>query len=321
MPFHRTTFKTTREGLDRRQYPMRLWQKAKRLGTWDPDAIDFTADADDWGGLTSPERDLLLRLTAQFQGGEESVTYDLLPLLQVMAEEGRIEEELFLTSYLWEEAKHVEGFGRFLRDVAGAQDDLDHYFTDAYRHIFFDALPTAMQRLRSDHSPTVLAEAAVTYQMIVEGVLAETGYEAYYTVLEAHDMLPGMQTFVRNVQRDEARHVGYGVFLLARLVAEHGDPVWDAIEDRMDQLLPVALQHVEQTLAPYGHDVPFDVSPDDFVEVGMKQFENRFSRIERARSQTLDDVYYGHRAAKSDAAVDSDDRPAAPASPPPELRT
>ena len=25
-----------------------------------------------------------------------------------MAEEGRIEEEMFLTSYLWEEAKHVE---------------------------------------------------------------------------------------------------------------------------------------------------------------------------------------------------------------------
>lgn len=276
---------------------MRLWQKAKRLGTWDPDSIDFTSDAADWKTLAPPEQDLLLRLTAQFQGGEESVTYDLLPLLQVMAEEGRIEEELFLTSYLWEEAKHAEGFGRFLRGVTGADGNLDHYFTEAYRQIFFDALPTAMNRLRSDSSPATLAEAAVTYQMIVEGVLAETGYEAYYTVLDAHDILPGMQKFVRHVQRDESRHVGYGVFLLARLVAEHGDPVWDAIDARMNQLLPLALQHIEQSLAPYGDDVPFGVSAEDFVGVGMKQFEKRFSRIEQARSQTLDDVYYGHLTA------------------------
>jgi ribonucleoside-diphosphate reductase beta chain len=317
---HRTTFTTTRTGLDRQLYPMRLWQKAKRLGTWDPAAIDFTADAADWKELTEPEQDLLLRLTAQFQGGEESVTYDLLPLLQVMAEAGRIEEEMFLTSYLWEEAKHVEGFGRFLRDVAGAEGNLDHYFTDAYRHIFFDALPNAMHRLRSDASPTTLAEAAVTYQMIVEGVLAETGYEAYYTVLEANDILPGMQTFVRHVQRDEARHVGYGVFLLARLVAEHGDPVWDAIDARMNRLLPFALQHIEQTLAPYGNEVPFGITPDDFIEVGIKQFENRFSRIERARSQTLDDVYYGHQASASEPEAGTPDG-TSPAQPPPGLRT
>jgi ribonucleoside-diphosphate reductase beta chain len=184
--------------------------------------------------------------------------------------------------------------------VASAEGNLDHYFTEAYRQIFFDALPSAMDRLRSDASPTALAEAAVTYQMIVEGVLAETGYEAYYTVLDAHDILPGMQTFVRHVQRDESRHVGYGVFLLARLVAEHGDPVWDAIDARMNQLLPLALQHIEQTLAPYGDDVPFGVSAEDFIEVGMKQFEKRFNRIEQARSQTRDDVYYGHLAAPTE---------------------
>lgn len=34
-----------------------------------------------------------------FQAGEESVTLDLLPLIQVIAGEGRIEEEMFLTSF------------------------------------------------------------------------------------------------------------------------------------------------------------------------------------------------------------------------------
>ncbi len=90
---------------------------------------------------------MLLQLTAQFQGGQESVAYDLLPLLHRMAEAGRIEDEMFLTVYLWEEAKHVEGFHHFLHEVAGTREDLDHYFTPAYRQLFFEELPTAMSRL------------------------------------------------------------------------------------------------------------------------------------------------------------------------------
>lgn len=288
----RTTLKTAREGLNYDLVPMRLWRKAKKLGTWDPASIDFTQDRADWASLSDREQDLLLRLTAQFQGGEESVTLDLLPLLEHVAAEERIEEEMFLTSYLWEEAKHVEAFDRFLREVAAVEGSLEHYFTEPYRAIFFEALPTSMQALRTDDAPTTLARAAVTYQMIVEGVLAETGYHAYATVLEENSLCPGMQTLVRSVQRDESRHVGYGVFLLSRLVAAHGDAVWTAIDDRMNELLPLALQHISQTLAPYGDDVPFGVSPDDFVQFGLSQFQKRFDRIERAREQSLDDVLY-----------------------------
>jgi ribonucleoside-diphosphate reductase beta chain len=282
---------------------MRLWRKAKKLGTWDPAAIDFTQDVEDWRRLEDNEQDLLLRLTAQFQGGEESVTTDLLPLLHLVAEEGRIEEEMFLTSYLWEEAKHVEGFDRFLREVAGSSTSLEHYFTPAYETLFFDELPTSMNRLRDAPTPREVAEAAVTYQMIVEGVLAETGYAAYYQVLEENELLPGMQTFIRNVQRDESRHIGYGVFLLSRLVAEHGAPVWDTIDDRMSTLLPLAIAHIEQTLEPYGDAVPFGVEVHDFVEIGMSQFQKRFNRIEQARGASLETIYYG---SSSSEAVDTD---------------
>ena len=288
----RTTLKTTREGLDHRMVPMRLWRKAKSLGTWDPAAIDVDQDHQDWASLDEEQQALLLRLSAQFQGGEESVTYDLLPFLQVMADRGRIEDEMFLTSYLWEEAKHVEGFDRFLRTVMDTTGSLEHYYTDAYRTLFLEELPTSLDRLRQDPSPEALADAGVTYQMIVEGVLAETGYEAYASTLETNDLLPGMQTFVRNVQRDEARHVAYGVYLLSRLVAEHGAPVWSVIEDRMNILLPITLDHIQATLAPYGDAIPFGVTADDFLDYASRQFQKRLTRIERARSQTVEDVVY-----------------------------
>lgn len=298
----RTTLKTTRQGLDRRLYPMRLWHKAKQLGVWNPSDLDFMQDQLDWQRLSDRERDLLLRLTAQFVGGEESVTADLLPLLLVMAEEGRVEEELFLTAYLWEEAKHVDGFDRFLDEVTATQGGLEAYFTDAYKQLFFDEQPRAMHRLRTDASPVALAEASVTYQMITEGVLAETGYQAYYTVLEAEGLMPGMQQLVRLIQRDEARHIGYGVFLLSRLVAEHGEAVWTAVEARMTQLLPLAIQHIGETLAPYGDDIPFGVRADDFLDFGMAQFQKRFARIEKARHQTLEEVYYGQAGVGDGAA-------------------
>ena len=81
---------TSTRGLDRTSLPFRLFEKAKRFGIWDPSDIDFAQDRADWAKLSEDERDLLLRLTAMFQAGEESVTLDLLPLIQVIAGEGRI---------------------------------------------------------------------------------------------------------------------------------------------------------------------------------------------------------------------------------------
>src|SRR2546423_5126895 len=138
----RSGYATTSErGLRWDSVPMRLWQKAKRLGTWDPAVIDLTRDRRDWAGFTDQEREFILRSIALFQAGEEAVTIDLLPLLETIAAEGRIEEEMYLTSFLWEEAKHVELFRRWLDDVAEAHHDLGGYVTPSYEAIFREELP------------------------------------------------------------------------------------------------------------------------------------------------------------------------------------
>ena len=289
----RASFATTHRGLDHSLPPMRLWRKAKALGTWDPAAVDLSQDREDWLGLSDRERDLLLRLTAQFAGGEESVTADLLPLLGWAAREGRVEDEMFLTSYLWEEAKHVETFDRVLREVAGVDGSLDDYLTDAYRAHFMSAQPEAMDRLRTDSSPEALADAVATYQMTTEGVLAETGYHAYYTVLDGHGILPGTREMVGLIQRDESRHVGYGIYLLSALIAEHGDRVWQIVDARMSGLLMGAMQVVAEMLAPYGDEIPFGVTVEQFMMHAQGQFQKRYARLEKARTQSVDEVRYG----------------------------
>jgi len=283
-----TSFATTTRGLRRDSPPMRLFDKAKRLGIWNPSTIDLTCDIADWQRFSAQERDLILRLTALFQAGEEAVTLDLLPLVQAVAHEGRVEEELFLTTFLFEEAKHTDFFARFLDEVAGSDHDLGRYHTPSYRALIYEALPAAMGRLSSDPSPMAQAEAALTYNMIVEGVLAETGYHAYMTMLEANDLMPGTREGIRLLKQDESRHIAYGVYLLSRLIAAD-DTLWTPIEARMGELLLHAMGVIDEAFSCY-EVMPFGLEMDTFSTYALAQFQKRLDRLESARGKSLAEI-------------------------------
>ena len=283
-----TSFATTTRGLDRNLPPMRLYEKAKRLGIWNPSDIDLSKDKADWSTLKADDKDLICRLLAMFVAGEEAVTLDLLPLIQVIAKQGRVEEEMFLTTFLFEEAKHTDFFRRFLDEVSVAADDLTRYHTDNYRYIFYDALPAALSTLETDSSPSALIRASVTYNMVVEGVLAETGYHAFFTMLERNDLMPGLRKGISLLKQDESRHIAYGVYLLSRLVAEHPDE-WDTLDTQMNSLLPSAIGVIGDAFAAYDV-VPFGLVEDDFVNYAMSQFAKRFERLEKARGASLDEI-------------------------------
>ncbi|MEN3001167.1 MAG: R2-like ligand-binding oxidase [Armatimonadota bacterium] len=303
-PMVHTHFITTSGcGLNREHPAMKMFQKAKKLGVWDPAAIDLTRDREDWQTFTEEQKDATLRLLSLFQAGEESVTLDLLPLIQVIAREGRLEEEIFLTSFLFEEAKHVEFINRFLSEVAGVQgEDLSRYHSPSYRAIFYEALPQAMHRLNYDASPIAQAEAAVTYNMIVEGVLAETGYYGFFSAYKKRQMMPGLVQGIGKMMQDEARHIAFGVYLLSRLIAEHGDPVWHAIQEKMNELLPYALGVVQETFEPYEPNTPFGLEKEEFLNYAMEQFIKRENRLARARRLTLEQLYRETEAAEAEAA-------------------
>src|SRR5437764_14755445 len=165
---HEAFATTSERGLRHDILPMRLYHKAKKLGIWDPRSIDFTQDILDWQRCTDEEKQTLLQLASLFQAGEESVTLDLLPLIMVVAQEGHLEEEMFLTTFLWEEAKHTEFFRRFLDEVAENHEDLQRFHSPSYRKLFYEELPQAMYSLVNDRSPANQLRASVTYNMIIE---------------------------------------------------------------------------------------------------------------------------------------------------------
>ena len=289
---HDTFATTSTRGLRHDILPMRLYHKAKRLGIWDPRSIDFSQDMLDWQRCTEEEKEALLLQTALFQAGEEGVTLDLLPLIMAVAQDGHIEEEMFLTTFLWEEAKHTEFFRRFLDEVVHEHSDLHRFHSPSYRKLFYEELPQTMYALLSDRSPAAQVRASVTYNMIIEGVLAETGYYGYFNMLERNNIMPGLREGIHLLKRDESRHIAYGVFLISRLVAQDKE-LWSVVESRMSELLPLALGVVQETdtMEDLEAERPFGMRVEEYMEYATSQFQKRIARIEKARYQTLEELY------------------------------
>lgn len=272
-------------GIDFGSLPMRLFQKGNRL-SWDAASLDFSRDAEEWEDLTQDERDLALRLATSFAAGEEAVTRDIQPFIRAMAVEGRLEDEMYLTQFAYEESRHMEGFRRWL-DAVEATDDLSHWVEEnpGYQEIFGHKLPAALNELWTDHSSIAQVRAAATYNQVVEGVLAMTGYHAWRVALERRDALPGVQELVGLISRDERRHMAWGTFLCRQHVLVDSS-LWTTIEATINDLLPAALSMIEVSFEEYertGRDIPWGVSPDELMEFATSQFNSRLQVIEAAR--------------------------------------
>ena len=218
--------------------PWRLYQRGKKLA-WDPADLDFSSDAADWAAQDDRLRRGVARLATTFMVGEEAVTLDIVPLIRAVAESGRVEETMFLTTFLGDEAKHAEMFRTWF-DAVGYEGDLDELLTPAHRQIFDVELPRAMSRLDTDRSPEAFLDASLTYNHFVEGVLAMTGYWAWHRIFSMLGLFSGIRAGVDLVQRDERRHLAYGTYLCRRIVAEHPD-TWGYVEKRMGELRELGL--------------------------------------------------------------------------------
>lgn len=252
----------------------------------------MTQDIQDWQYLPDKNKNYLRGLIVAFQAGEEAVTLDLLPLIMTIAREGRLEEEMFLTTFLWEEAKHTELFRRVLDEVLQEHSDLhERHPSNNSRDLFSSDLTHDMHILLTDPSPANQARASVIYNMIIEGVLAETGYRSFFKMLEKTNSMPGLRQALGLIKRDESRHIAYGVFLISRLVAQD-NTLWPIVEERMNELFA----HVEYNQQQSGLN-------EEFRAYAKQQFQKRLTRIGRARGQSLEQIY---QATESDEIAGSE---------------
>ncbi len=269
--------------LDAESLPLQNYHKAKKL-LWDPQEIRYDRDRQDWQTLDRPAQNLIRRALTLFLGGEVHVLRALAPMqIALWQTVDSLEEELFLAAQHFEEAKHVEFFSGVLDEVAGPPEDLAAVAGSSYRTLLEGELRTALDRLLLDTSPLAQAEAITVYHMVVEGVLAETGYYGLFTVLKRDNLLPGLVRGLELVQRDESRHIAFGLHLLSRL-GEKDPALWPAVDQRLKALIPLAQGVFPELLREFEPEIPFGLKADDLTAYAAAQYRARLTLLQRARA-------------------------------------
>lgn len=267
----------------------KLYEKAKKNGKWNPADLDFSQDREDYQQMNSDDRISALPLVSSFSAGEEAVTLDILPMIHAMARQGRLEDTMFLTTFLHDEAKHTEMFSRWQEAVGIGDMDLSVFHSDSYKRIFYEALPESMERLSTDDSPEAVIRAATVYNMIVEGTLAKTGYYSFRQIFKKAGLLPGILQGIDYLNGDEGRHLQFGIYTIQRFVAGN-DAYYKVFNDYMDELWPDTLGVIkyltslaDQQRQQEWTKASLDIDGDMMIDYATKQFDIRKSKVERAR--------------------------------------
>jgi ribonucleoside-diphosphate reductase beta chain len=226
-------------------------------------------------------------LAAQFLAGEESVTQDLQPFVAAMAAEQRFADEMYLTQFVYEEAKHTLAF-RLWFDAVGLSGDLHEFieFNEPYMQIFTRELPASLYALQQDAGPANQIRASVTYNHVVEGCLALTGYHGWNKVCASRGILPGMQKIIKHIGDDERRHMAWGTFTCRRHVAAD-EARWQVVQDRMAELMVPAMETVSVSFGLFGDSPPFGIDPAEMGAYAADKLTRRLGAIESARGADL----------------------------------
>jgi ribonucleoside-diphosphate reductase beta chain len=228
-----------------------LWERQN----WISQEIDFGRDLEDWRKLNDEEREWAVWSLSSFFIGEERVTTQFSGLVMAYEDE---QEEAFLTTQQVDEARHMQFFDRFYREVIGLeQPDIEgrlarvrEDLNDAFVEPFDRALVEAGRRLIEDPSDTdAKVDFITTYHMVIEGTLALTGQHFITKYWEDNDLMPGFVEGFNRVARDEHRHVAYGTWYLKRACGDDGR-LADRMRAKLAELLPVA----NGVLVPKGQD-------------------------------------------------------------------
>jgi ribonucleoside-diphosphate reductase beta chain len=112
----------------------------------------------------------------------------------------------------------------------------------AWHFLFDESLRDVANRLqRRPDDLELFVEGIVTYHMVTEGVLAMTGQRVILEYFSEHDVYPGFQRGFSLVERDEHRHIAFGVRFL-RDVCRDRPEMRAIVVATLERLLPRAAE-------------------------------------------------------------------------------
>jgi ribonucleoside-diphosphate reductase beta chain len=268
----------------RLQTPQQLYELWERQH-WLSQEIDLSADQGDWRRLPADARGDIIWALSSFFIGEERVTTQFSGLVMAYDDE---HEEAFLATQQVDEARHMQFFDRFYREVVGLQqEDFDgrlgrvrEELNEAFTKLFDESLVEAARRLIDDpRDVEAKVDFITTYHMVIEGALALTGQNFITDFFEKEGLFRGFVEGFKKIARDEHRHVAYGTWFLQQS-AGRDEALADRMRQKLHELLPVAAG----VLVPKGRDPSqpwtlFGYTSDEVNEFAFRSLSRRLKAI------------------------------------------
>jgi ribonucleoside-diphosphate reductase beta chain len=242
-----------------------LWERQN----WRASEIDFSADREHWLATPAEAQENTIWSLGSFYVAEERVTADLAPFLTA-APSGEV--ELFLSTQLVDEARHVAFFDRFgaevmafsADDLRGRMREVERRLQQPWHDVFDGGLRDVSNRIKARPDDLDLfVEGIATYHIVLEGFLAVTGQAMIRQYMLDHGLYPGFCEGFGLVERDEHRHIAFGVRFLKDAIEQ--DPRHARTVERV--VLDLAPRSAHVFVPPYVED------PREFVSYGYHSSE------------------------------------------------
>jgi ribonucleoside-diphosphate reductase beta chain len=239
-----------------------LWERQN----WRAHELDFSVDREHWLATPAEAQAHTAFSLGSFYVGEERVTADLAPFV-LAAPTGEV--EAFLSTQLVDEMRHAVFFDRWMAEVMGleAEEMRDRLkeleesvlTLEPWHFLFDESLRGVANRIKERPDDLELfIEGIVTYHMVTEGVLAMPGQRVIIQYTDEHGLYPGFNQGFRLVERDEHRHIAFGVRFLKDVCDERQE-----MKEVVLRTLTTLLPHAAEVFVPPEAD-----DPSDFVSYG-----------------------------------------------------
>jgi ribonucleoside-diphosphate reductase beta chain len=264
---------------------------------WNSESFDFGPDVEQWRDdslWTADQKRFMLFSLSEFFVAEERVTTELLPFAIAAPLE---DQRIFLASQIADEARHTVFFDRFYREVLGSdgatiaanlQAGRRHVNQD-WRKLFDGILHDVAETLREDPSDMeALVRGITLYMIVIEGTLALTGARFILRSLKQLDRLPGFREGFIHVNRDESRHVGFGVKFLADAIAQD-ERYKRVVQETLSETLPVGVRAFVPPWEedPYDFQIPFGYHSSELFEYAMRSLSKKLAAMGMEPSAAL----------------------------------
>ncbi|MDQ3933459.1 MAG: ribonucleotide-diphosphate reductase subunit beta [Actinomycetota bacterium] len=249
---------------------------------WNPFEIDLTRDREQWLEFTDAQRELVHFALASLMVAEERITTKFAGLVAAEAPE---EETTFLATQQVDEARHMQFYARFQDEVVAEPAAIAAHVeraraevSDAFRHIFDEALVQAHEALLADPGdPAAKVRFVTVYHLVLESTLGLTSFHFVTGYLEREGLLPGFVDGYSRIHHDETRHIGYGIWFLREAVQSIPEAA-DVVRETLRDLLPSVAESLKPPSAEGGADL-LGVSEDEIRSFALDGLTRRLKIV------------------------------------------